>query len=281
MDANVKNNQLMENDDVRKVLDMMKEHYPDTGHDYSLLFEQMEQMARQLDHALKELAEVKVQLQNAQESPVKKYVSHAVDLTENQLRGMSERLTELKGRIVENAKETLEKVKQIGVKALDKAFSVIGVKKLLEILQDEVAKSVRDVGKTIEKVEAVGQELRSVGGHLKNVGRAAIGKETVAVDGGVEGRFQSRIVSSLRLEEKILCKMNDLALGAIESVDRLGRSAERASEEKQTEKSKEDVVKDRKEKPSVMKDLQEKKSQVIMAIPAVNTEKMKAQEAAL
>jgi len=281
MDANVKNNQLMENDAVQKVSDMMKEHYPDAGQDYSLLLEQMGQMAQQLDHALKELAEIEVQLRNAHESPVKKYVSHTVDLTENRFRSMSERLTELKGHIVENAKETLAKVKQMGVKALDKVFSVIGIKKMLEILQDEVEKSVRDIGKTIEKVETVGQELRSVGGHLKNVGRVAIGKETIAVDGGMEGRFQSKIVSSLRLEEKILGKMNDLALGAIESVDRLGRSAERVSEEKQTDKSKEDVAKDRKEKPSVMKDLQEKKSQVIMAIPAVNKEKAKAQEAAL
>ena len=66
MNENVTNNQLMENDTVRQFLDMVKEHDPDAGHGYSLLFEQMEQMTQQLDHALKELAEVKTQLQNAQ-----------------------------------------------------------------------------------------------------------------------------------------------------------------------------------------------------------------------
>lgn len=277
MDKDGQSGMLLENDAVMELLNQLKEHRPDAGRDYLFLIGQIEHMGRQLDNALMELAEVRAQLQAAQKSPMKRYVSHMTDLTESRIQNMRDHLAEIKERVVENAKETMTKVKQTGVKALDKTFSVIGMKKMLETMQKDVAESVKDVGKTIEKVEAVGQELRSVGSHLKNAGRVAIGKERADVDGGAEGRFQSGILLPLRLEQKILGRMDNLTQAAIESVERLERSAGRVSEEKQTDK--EGAGKGRKEKPSVVMNLH-KNQAAVQNIPALK-EKAVAQEAAL
>lgn len=209
---------------------------------------------------------------------------------------------DMKERIVEGAKEAVAGVKRTGIKALDKAVSAIGIKNRLEAMQGNLSASMADIKNTIEKVEAVGQELRSAGGHLKNVGRAAAGKEREDVDGGKEGRFQSAILSPLRMERDVLVKLNNLALAAIGNVERLERAAgnnlEEARDGKQadvkgipspgmemdaklTESGKIPPTNNKAEKPSVLKDLKEKKDQTAgHAVPAPDKGR-KAPEAAL
>ena len=237
-----------------------------------------------------------------QESPVKKFVSHTIDAVEKRIHSMQEGLMDMKERIVEGAKEAVAGVKRTGIKALDKAVSAIGIKNRLEAMQGNLSASMADIKNTIEKVEAVGQELRSAGGHLKNVGRAAAGKEREDVDGGKEGRFQSAILSPLRMERDVLVKLNNLALAAIGNVERLERAAgnnlEEARDGKQadvkgipspgmemdaklTESGKIPPTNNKAEKPSVLKDLKEKKDQTAgHAVPAPDKGR-KAPEAAL
>ena len=176
--------QLAENEAVQEFFKLLMENRPETGRDYSIILWQMESMAHQLDMAMKELSEVKGQLAEMQESPVKKFVSHTIDAVEKRIHSMQEGLMDMKERIVEGAKEAVAGVKRTGIKALDKAVSAIGIKNRLEAMQGNLSASMADIKNTIEKVEAVGQELRSAGGHLKNVGRAAAGKEREDVDGG-------------------------------------------------------------------------------------------------
>ena len=299
---NTQGGQLAENEAVQEFFKLLMENRPETGRDYSIILWQMESMAHQLDMAMKELSEVKGQLAEMQESPVKKFVSHTIDAVEKRIHSMQEGLMDMKERIVEGAKEAVAGVKRTGIKALDKAVSAIGIKNRLEAMQGNLSASMADIKNTIEKVEAVGQELRSAGGHLKNVGRAAAGKEREDVDGGKEGRFQSAILSPLRMERDVLVKLNNLALAAIGNVERLeqaaGNNLEEARDGKQadvkgipspgmemdaklTESGKIPPTNNKAEKPSVLKDLKEKKDQTAgHAVPAPDKGR-KAPEAAL
>lgn len=289
--------ELMENEAVQQFFKLLMENRPEAGQDYSIMLWQMENMAHQLDAAMKELSEVKGQLAEMQESPVKKFVSHAVNAVEKRLHSMQEGLMDMKGRIIEGAKEAVAGVKQTGIKALDKAVSAMGIKKGLEAMQKNLSASMADIKNTIGKVEAVGQELRSAGEHLKNAGRAAAGKERKAVDVGEEGRFQAAILSPLRAERDILVKLNNLALAAIGNVERLEQAAGNALEEAkdgslpagqgmpepdiELPPYQEKAMEHNAEKPSVLKDLKEKKSQAAAhAAPAPDKER-KTQEAAL
>ena len=189
-------------------------------------------MHRQLDAALKELAQVRGELAKMQECPEKGFLSHAMETAGKRLSAMRQGLLEMKERIVSGAREAVEGVKKSGIEALDKMVSAVGIRKGLEEMHGNLSGSIEDVKKSIEKVETVGRELRSVGEHLKNAGRAVMGREQQKVDGGTEGRFQAAILAPMRREKRILDRMNNLVLAALGSVEHLEREAEKARGDK-------------------------------------------------
>lgn len=284
--------QVQENQAVQEFLKLLMENRPDKGQDYSMMLFQMDNMAGQLEAALNELQTVKQQLSEMQENPVKRFVSRVVNAVENKLYTMQERLSDMKEHIVEGAKQAVEGFKRTGISALDKAVSALGVRKALEATQKDLSQSISDIKKSIEKIETIGHELRSVGGHVKNVGRAVIGKEQQTVDGGREGRFQATVLAPMRTEKKILNQLNNMALAAISSVERLEQAAGRNKE--QPEMQEPELAEDwdeepepekpaakEKEKPSVLKDLQEKKAQTAARPAPAPDKERKPQEAAL
>lgn len=226
------NKPLAGNDAVREYLKLLMEARPEAGREYAALLFQMDGMHRQLDAALKELAQVRGELAKMQECPEKGFLSHAMETAGKRLSAMRQGLLEMKERMVSGAREAVEGVKKSGIKALDKMVSAVGIRKGLEEMHQNLAESMEEVRKSIEKVETVGRELRSVGGHLKNVGRAAMGREQQIVDGGTEGRFQAAILAPLRKEKSILDRINNLVFAAMGSVEHLEREAEKAREEK-------------------------------------------------
>ena len=204
---------------VREYLNLLAGARPEAGMEYAALIVQLDGMQRQLDAALRELAQVR-ELAKMQECP------------EKGLHAMQRSLAEMKGRIVSGAKEAVESVRKSGIKALDKAVSAAGIRKGLEEMHGNLSGSIQDVKKSIEKVETVSRELRSVGEHLKNAGRAVMGREQQKADGGTEGRFQAAILAPMRREKRILDRMNNLVLAALGSVERLEREAEKARGDK-------------------------------------------------
>ena len=145
--------------------------------DLSLLMFYMDGMTRQFEAVSQELQEVRQQLAQAQESPAKKAIGRMVEALGHKVEQAREVLDDLRERITDCAKNAVENFKEAGVSALDRAVSAIGVKNVLESLQEKISGMLSDTKQNIEKVESIGHELRSVGGHLKNAGRAMTGKE--------------------------------------------------------------------------------------------------------
>lgn len=121
--------QLMENDAVRQFYKLLMENCPEAGQDYSIMLWQMEHMAEQLQAAARELAQAREQLAQMQESPEKGFVSRTIDAADNRIHAMQECIMGLKERIIAGAWDAVAGAKQVGVKALDKAVSAIGIKK--------------------------------------------------------------------------------------------------------------------------------------------------------
>lgn len=274
-DQSMQAGKLLENEAARQFLQLLTQYRPDSAQDYSMMLWQMDSMESQLNKALAELQEVRGQLAKMQENPAKHFVSRVAEAVEGRLHAARESLMEMKGRIVEGAKEAVEGFGRTGVKALDRAVSVLGIKKTLERMQKGIGESIADVKKSIEKVEDLGHELRSVGGHVKNVGRTIAGKERQEVDGGSGGRFQAAILSPLRMEKAILNKLNNMTLAAIGNMERLEQAAGHAKGEAAPEKGQGEKIPEKrdapealaappdkgKEKTSVLKDLRETKAQ--------------------
>ena len=278
---------LQENEAVKELIKLLMENRPEMGKEYSTMLRQMDGMEKQLDAALEELQEVKAQLAEMQESPEKQTISRVAGLVEGKLHAVQERLTGIKDRIIEGAKEAVAGFKHMGITALDKAVSGLGIKRALEAVQAELDSSISHMNKSIEKIESIGNELRSVGGHVKNIARAVAGKERQAVDGGREGRFQAAVLAPMRMEKTMLYRLRNKVLAAIGGVERLEQAAGRG---KETEKAKgqeagaskrsaEKQAGKGEEKPSVLNDLQQKKKEA--AAHSAPDRDRKPQEAAL
>lgn len=218
---------LFDNGDVKKLLSLLSKVEGDRAKEFSQLIAYVDAMGRQFDRVSAELVQVRGQLAELQQSPVKKALAAAVTGLETGVHAARERLAAVKVQIVEGAARAVEEVKHAGLAGLNKAVSFLGVKKTLNLLRSDLNSTITDAKATIAKVEAVGEELRSVGGHLKQAGRAATGKERQEVDASKEGRFQAGLLAPLRTVRDVLEHVEQSAGKAVGQLERLERAAEK------------------------------------------------------
>ena len=228
---------------VMELLSLMEENGRELqAAELSCLISALDSMEQQYSSVLAELRDIKRELTPEQPS---------FDLV--QVEQARDQLATVKERIIAWAKTAVEDFKRVGVSALDTAISSLGIKNLLETMQDKVCGAMENVDASIKKVKTMGQELRSAGAHLKNAGRAAAGKETQEVDGERPGRFQAVVLAPMRAVHGALAGLNRTIYMAEGAVERLGHTAERG--------------RGKREKPSIWQQLDQKKGEV-SALPA-------------
>ena len=271
---------LQSNETVQQFMKLLGENgRAGQASDLSALMWYMDGMSRQYDAVFQELQEVKAQLAKEKQPAVKKVMEGVVVNLESKAKQARDMLAGLWERITGCAKSAVEKFKEVGVSALDKAVSALHIKKLLESLQKHLSGMVADTKQSMEKVENIGHELRSAGGYLKNAGRAMIGKEAQTVDGGQAGRFQSAVLAPMRGTQKLLSGMNNATLAAIGGVEHLEQTADMARERRE-ERAAQKPGKRLAKKPSIRQML--KKHQAEIAVKSAPTpDREKKQEAAL
>ena len=207
----------MEQDqNVQELLKLMEENGQEgQASDLSALLFYMDGMQRQYEAVLRELQEVRKQLDQTanRPSPAKAAFQKALSALEQRLDTVREQLQTVCDSVSAWAKDAVENLQIMGVTALDKAMSALHVKPALEAAQKNLQQSVSDTKAAIERGEAVGAELRTAKRHIRNA-----------------GRFQSAVIAPLNGIHKMLSNMNNNALGMIGLVERLEQSAERGRE---------------------------------------------------
>ena len=269
------------NDAIQQFIKLLEENGRQ-GQDLSQLLWYMDGMSRQFEAVSQELREVKAQLAQERQPAVKKVIESAAASLKNKLEQARDMLAGLREWIADCAKNAAESFKEAGVSVLDKAISAVHkqMKNVLESEQECLSEMIADTKQNIEKVENIGHELRSVGGHLKNAGRAVAGRETQAVDGGQEGRFQSAVLAPMRATQKLLSIMNNATLAAIGGVEHLEQKAETARE-RRAERMGQKPGKRLEKKPSIRRALAEKKLEATDRSAPAPVKEHKAPEAAL
>lgn len=236
---------LSDHETVMELLSLMKENGRELqAEELSCLIAALDSLEQQYSSALAELKDIKRDLTPEQPS------FNLIQAAQEKVEQARDQLAAVKEKIISWAKTAVEDFKRVGVSALDAAISFLGVKKLLEAMQDKVCGAMENVDASAKKVEAMGQELRSAGAHLKNAGRAATGKEAQAVDGKQPGRLQSAALAPMQAAHGVLAGLNRTIYAAEGAVERLGHCAEQG--------------RGKREKTSVRRRLTQKK----MAIPA-------------
>lgn len=227
--------QLLQNKDIRELIDLLKQNNPSQGKEYAALLGQVEEMSQLLGKALRELREVRTQLGGQKESGIKQAVTKAVEAVEGRISAMRMAVSDMKERIVKEAREAVEGFKHGGTRALDMTVSLLGIKKGLKAMKNDLESSLQDVRKSIQTVEKVGHEMRSVGGHIRNAAYAIVGKETLPAADRGEGRFQAAILAPLKRERDTLGKLLGLVDSVIRKLEKLEQAARRPTAEKQRE----------------------------------------------
>lgn len=271
---------LQENDTLQQFMKLLAENGREgQAADLSQLMWYMDGMTRQYESVLRELQEVRQQLAQSQETPQKNLIGRMVDALESKVQQVRSALDSLWTKISQRAAEAVENFAEAGVSALDKAAdkALQGTKSALEGVRKTICGAYEDIKQNIKTVEEMGHELRSVGGHLKNAGRALTGKETLHVDGGQEGRFQSTVLAPMRATQKLLVGMNNATLAAIGRVEELERPVEERNRDlpRTTHQT---PGKRLAKKPSIRQQLAASKAEAARAAPA--QEREKAPEAA-
>ena len=224
----------MEQDqNVQELLKLLKENGQEgQASDLSALLFYMDGMQRQYEAVLRELQEVRKQLDQTanRPSPAKAAFQKALSALEQRLDTVREQLQTVYDSVSAWAKDAVENVQIMGVTALDKAMSALHVKPALEAAQKNLQQSVSDTKAAIERGEAVGAELRTAKRHIRNAVYMALGKKIPSHLSGDAGRFQSAVIAPLNGIHKMLSNMNNNALGMIGLVERLEQSAERGRE---------------------------------------------------
>lgn len=239
---------LSDHETVMELLSLMKENGRELqANELSCLISALDSLEQQYSAVLAELKDIKQELTPEQPS------FDLVQAAQEKVEQARDQLSALKEKIISWAKTTVEDFKRVGVSALDAAISALGVKNLLEAMQDRVFRAMESMETSIKKVEAMGQELRSAGTHLKNAGRAATGKETQEVDGGQSGQVQAVVSAPLRAAHFALSQLEHTIQDAAGAVEQLGHTAEQG--------------RGKREKPSVRRQLEQKKAEV-SALPA-------------
>ena len=156
---------------VQELLKLLEENgRKGQASDLSALLFYMDGMQRQYDAVLRELQEVRKQLDQTvtRPSPAKAVFQNALSAVEQRMDAAREQLEAVRDAIGAWAKDTVENVQLMGVTALDKAMSALHIKPALEAAQNSLQKGVSDTRAAIERGEAVGAELRTAKRHIRN-----------------------------------------------------------------------------------------------------------------
>lgn len=183
---------------------------------------------------------------------------------QEQIRGFRTALNEKATQLVQNFKEN-------GVMALNHVCDFLGVKDTMVQLKISMLSSAADMQKSMDKIDQVSQELREVSTHAKNVGRAVVGKEALAVPEPKESGFFHQMKRPYRSMKEFCTNQAEKLEKTIEGMERMEQSAERTAERRAK-------MRQEKQKPSIMEKLQGLKGQQQSQAKAAAVDKSKKQE---
>ena len=265
---------LLENEHVKELLAILKENSV-SPKDLLDVIGYVGAMERQLDAAVSDLLSMRKELSELQESkdhPIRVTLQKAINSLENKINETRERLEAVKADIIDGCKKAVAAFKEKGIAALDSLASFFKIRKGLEAVRDRMNQTIGYDEKAMKKIEAISTEYHEAGKHVKNIGRTALGKETVS-QANPMGRLAKLIQAPYRLDKaysQAVKRQTEKAIGSLEKLGERAASQREAKEAGKTEK-----------KPSILKNLQDFKEQAAQTTKQASLPQRKRQEASL
>ncbi len=182
---------IAENEQVKALLALLKENDSPAYADFAKLIESVTGMEDRLSIAVGELAAMREDLQKMQDRSLKASLQKTCKTLEGNIASMQQKLSELKGKIVEGCRHILEDFKERGTIALNGLANFLHLKPALEAIRQGAENHQQVSNRAMERIDAFVSEYHEAGKHLKNMRLALMGKEPVqqAKTGGEIARY--------------------------------------------------------------------------------------------
>ena len=136
----------------------------------------LEGMESQFGEVIKELKEVRGQLEQIQDRGIKATAARLLDSAGGKVQEIGGQITHVKTNLVRSAKNAVQEFKEKGVDALRKAVSAMKIPTVLSALKESLHSGMESMERSAAKIGIVGGELNKAAQHTKNAGRALTGR---------------------------------------------------------------------------------------------------------
>ena len=240
----------------------------------NILLEQMQRMEENQLSMMRELADVKQQLntviEKMEESSARKGVlSKVSEQVDRGLAAQHQHLQDMKQDLNTKAGEVTQKFRDMGTKALNNVCGFLGVKEKMIAMRDKARSAEVDMQIAVEKITAVENELSAAKAHLKTAGRITVGKEP---DLGIktDEKADRRRLSPLNMMKKIYLKHQKKYADRVAKLDRAIKKVDllekRASVLDKLSDNKEnlDSVKEEKDRTAPERSIEHKRDEIAL-----------------
>lgn len=160
----------------------------------------LEGMESQFGQVMKELKEVRGQLEQIQDRGIKATAARLLNSAEGKVQEIGGQIALVKTNLVRSAKNAVHDFKEKGVDALRRAVSAMKIPAALSALKESLHSGMESMERNAAKIGIVGGELNKAAQHTKNTGRALIGRRTKELaepkgDKGVLAKIQKAFLS--------------------------------------------------------------------------------------
>lgn len=200
-----------------------------------------------LSTAVGELAAMREDLQKMQDRSLKASLQKTYKTLEGNIASMQQKLSELKGKIVEGCRHILEDFKERGTMALNGLANFLHLKPALEAVRQGAENHRQASNRAMERIDAFVSEYHETGKHLKNMRLALMGKEPVqeAKTGGEIARYVKVPYRASRACMGAMKKYAEKAITALEGLERQAQRRPSVLEAMKEQAAKTEPAKDR------------------------------------
>lgn len=191
--------------------------------DIELLIGYIEELKDQLRETTEEIQYIKDILTSVKDQTLKAKLEKCVAVAKEQLADAKAAYQHVRSKISQDIGRVVNDAKLYGIKAVDKAVDVVGVKKALTAIRNHLGKAVDSIRSGLQRLEAAQKEMDQIKAHIGGLGAAMTGRsEYVAKTSDRIGIFLS-LHKALSFCKRQVEGMDAKTQGAIDTVDHLHR----------------------------------------------------------
>lgn len=217
---------IAENEQVKALLALLKENNSAGYEDFAKLIESVTAMESRLSMAVGELEAMREDLQKMQDHSLKASLQKTSKALEANIASMQQKLSELKGRIIDGCKNILADFKERGTIALSGITRFLHLKPALEAIWQRAETHQQASNRAMAKIDAFVSEYHEAGKHLKNMRLALMGKE-LAQEAKTSGEIARYVKAPYRASRACMGTVKKSAERAMDALEKLEQTAER------------------------------------------------------